>query len=107
MRRTIFAVLGSVVLCAAFASTASAQVICLPNLPILSCPPPSTPQPPPVDTGTTTPGPAPVAQPPTPPKAGDDFVGIVSDDAFANSGDYRTTALTNQAAVGVRLIRTT
>jgi hypothetical protein len=90
-------------------ASASAQVICLPNLPILQCPTPPQPTQPPAEPTQPTPPsqPTPTPQPPAAPKGTNDFICLVSDDAFANPGAYRTSAFTNQAAVGVRLIRVT
>jgi hypothetical protein len=45
--------------------------------------------------------------PPPPNRAPTDFVGLVSDDAFAAPGDYRQQQLTTQASLGVRLLRQT
>jgi len=45
--------------------------------------------------------------PPPPNGAPTDFVGLVSDDAFAAPGDYRQQQLTTQASLGVRLLRQT
>ena len=46
------------------------------------------------------------AQAPAPPKgAPSDFVGMVSEDAFANPGSYRDAQLATEASFGVRLLR--
>ena len=42
--------------------------------------------------------------PPPPNGAPTDFVGLVSDDAFAAPGDYRQQQLTTQVSLGVRLL---
>jgi len=48
------------------------------------------------------------AQAPAPPRgAPSDFVGMVSEDAFANPGDYRNAQLATEASFGVRVLRQT
>lgn len=96
--------------CWAVAGTSTAQVepICIPGIPIEGCPDPGT--------GPTGPGgqPQPPPQPPTPPakpcalhksKGRSVFSGLVGEQIYSDTGNYRTCALSAAAAAGVRMIR--
>lgn len=94
----------------ALPASASAQV-CIPGVPVPGCPPPPPPSPSP---GPPPPGggiPPPPPPPPEPapcrvePRRSGGFVGLVSEDVFVAGPNYRTCALSSQAASGVAISR--